>query len=758
MHFFIKKLVFLPTSLSAVVVALLVNLFLPKSVLADSSYQESPDKVNVSELINDLEPSCYKSPPQINVSDLINHLEPSCQESPAQANVSDLINNLSNISERSFSPPVLTRIGESREIFEQGIQQYQNGQYSDSEHSLRLSLDKLNGDNTNRFQAPQIRRQAYSIASTTINEPLDETYTRIMNSLDRGDDPMKVVSEYIESFLEQLNTTSTHINNTASSSQNTQTEGSHNYQVDKIEDAHHLEIKILRFLQRALIAQNQQGKTEEALKVAQLTHNLELLRVVPAVAYALNNEVLQGENFNEVLQGKKFVDTRLPKLLEPKLLGIGDIKRISQKQDATLIYYSVVSEQEIFVWIIQPTGKVDFRKIELNSTNTSLELIIKRALQVAASYVKRGQEGKALIQAVRQLKLRTVAKGSEQHISDNDLITDADKQKQVLQQLYQIIITPIKEFLPTNPEAHVVFIPQDTLLLAPFPALEDAAGQYLIEQHTIRIALNLQALTQANSTLERFPKGEKILIVGNPANPQTPSLPGAEQEAQSLALMSGSFPFIGDQATSGTILQRLSDVNVIHLATHGILDVPSPSRDVILIQSTTKDVADMTRIQGQSKPDVANNRFWYSLWYSKDSNQAWHIIRTNGSLPGAVALSDRLLTSQEIINLKLNAKLVVLSACNTAQGVPDNSTILGLPLSLGLAGVPNVVVSLWSVPDDSTQMLMYEFYSEMRRQDLEAGKIDIARALRKAMLKVKNTPEYRDPIHWAGFLLMNVSQ
>ncbi len=253
-----------------------------------------------------------------------------------------------------------------------------------------------------------------------------------------------------------------------------------------------------------------------------------------------------------------------------------------------LVYYSVVSEQEIFVWIIQPTGKVDFRKRELNFTNTSLEDLTKKALKVAASYVKRGQEDKALIQAIRQLRLRTVAKGSEQQILDDRTI-DADKQKQILQQLYQILITPIKEFLPTNPEAHVVFISQDALLLAPFPALEDTTGQYLIEQHTIRVALNLQALTQVNSTLDRFPRGEKILIVGNPANPQTPSLPGAEQEAQSLALMSASSPLIGSQATFNKVLQKSSDANVIHLATHGILDVASSPIDVILIQSTTKD-------------------------------------------------------------------------------------------------------------------------------------------------------------------------
>ena len=320
-----------------------------------------------------------------------------------------------------------------------------------------------------------------------------------------------------------------------------------------------------------------------------------------------------------------------------------------------------------------------------------------------------------------------------------------------------MLINPIKEFLPTDPEEHVVFIPQDALLLVPFAALKDATGEHLIEQHTIRIASNLQAIEQNNSTLADFPRNKEIIIVGNPTNSQAADLPGAEQEARSLARLSDSSPFIGIQATSITILPRLPDANVIHLATHGILDEASSPIDIILVQNGSS----IARIEGRSRPDITNSRVWYSLWPNENTGEVSHIIRTNGSLPGAIALSDRFLTSQDFLNSNSNlneADLVVLSACNTAQGQIGESNVLGLPFSLGVAGVPNVVVSLWSVPDVSTQKLMYNFYFEMYRQDAEGGEIDIAKALRQAMLKVKNIEEYRDPIHWAGFLLMHVSQ
>lgn len=60
--------------------------------------------------------------------------------------------------------------------------------------------------------------------------------------------------------------------------------------------------------------------------------------------------------------------------------------------------------------------------------------------------------------------------------------------------LHQFLIDPIADLLPSNSEENVIFIPQGSLFLVPFPALQDKDGKYLIEKHTIRTAPSIQVL------------------------------------------------------------------------------------------------------------------------------------------------------------------------------------------------------------------------------------------------------------------------
>ena len=110
------------------------------------------------------------------------------------------------------------------------------------------------------------------------------------------------------------------------------------------------------------------------------------------------------------------------------------------------------------------------------------------------------------------------------------------------------------------------------------------------------------------------------------------------------------------------------------------------------------------------------------------------------------AVNEGLLKSTEIIDMKLNADLVVLSACDTGRGEIKSDGVIGLSRSLITAGASSVIVSLWKIPDDSTSQLMSEFY----RQWEKTG--DKAASLRKAMLiTMKTNPK---PIDWAAFTLI----
>ena len=181
-----------------------------------------------------------------------------------------------------------------------------------------------------------------------------------------------------------------------------------------------------------------------------------------------------------------------------------------------------------------------------------------------------------------------------------------------------------------------------------------------------------------------------------------PSLPGSETEAKTIAQLLNAKAILGNDATKITILPLLPKAKIIHLATHGLLD----------------------DFQGVG-------------------------------IPGALALApsgndNGLLTASEILDLKLTAELVVLSACDTGQGKLTSDGVIGLSRSLITAGVPSVIVSLWSVPDAPTSILMTEFYQNWQKTS------DKAQALRQAMLTtMKNYPE---PKNWAAFTLIGEAE
>jgi CHAT domain-containing protein len=189
--------------------------------------------------------------------------------------------------------------------------------------------------------------------------------------------------------------------------------------------------------------------------------------------------------------------------------------------------------------------------------------------------------------------------------------------------------------------------------------------------------------------------------VGNPPE-QLPSLPGAETEANAIAQLFNTKAILGKNATKAAFKELIPQAKIIHLATHGLLDD-----------------------------------------YKKFG------------IPGAVALApsgddDGLLTSGEILDLKLNAELVVLSACDTGRGRIAGDGVIGLSRSLITAGTPSVLVSLWSVPDSPTASLMTEFYRQIQQ------KPDKAQALRQAMLTTKKA--YPNPKDWAAFTLIGEAE
>jgi CHAT domain-containing protein len=428
------------------------------------------------------------------------------------------------------------------------------------------------------------------------------------------------------------------------------------------------QISIYNQLQKNLINQN---KPEAALEISERSHN--------------------GE-FWELLTSHKSKQIAIS-------LSSEQIKQVAKQQNATIVQYSIINdefviagqkqtqESELLIWVIKPTGEIALRQVNLKSLwqkeNISLSDL------VAGSRGRMGTQHRNN----KEIKVSPI----EEDISKKDL-----------QKLHEILIQPISDLLPNQPDKHIIFIPQGDLFFLPFAALQDTKGQYLIEKHTIATAPSIQVLDllyqrkQQNQGLVK-----DVLIVGNPIMPSKPlqpgenppetfNLPGAEQEAKQIAGIFKTQALTGKAATETAIVQRMPQAKIIHLAVNNITNKEGEFSDVLALGTSEQD-------------------------------NGW-------------------LTSEEIINLNLKAELVVLSGGDTAIGKVTNDGVIGLSRSFFTAGATSVIGSLWSVSDRETAFLMTEFYQELSKNP------DQAAALRQAMLITMK--KYPNPMSWAGFILI----
>ena len=113
---------------------------------------------------------------------------------------------------------------------------------------------------------------------------------------------------------------------------------------------------------------------------------------------------------------------------------------------------------------------------------------------------------------------------------------------------------------------------------------------------------------------------------------------------------------------------------------------------------------------------------------------------------------DGYLSASEIARLKLNADWVLLSACNTAaaDGTPGAEGFSGLAKAFFYAGARSLLVSHWSVESEATVLLTTAMLKEYEANPAQ-GK---AKAHRKAMLALMDTPGYAHPLYWAPFVVV----
>ncbi len=179
------------------------------------------------------------------------------------------------------------------------------------------------------------------------------------------------------------------------------------------------------------------------------------------------------------------------------------------------------------------------------------------------------------------------------------------------------------------------------------------------------------------------------------------------QEARAILALSTEGEYLRaldfDASKDSVLRGALADYNIVHFATHGILNNKYPELSGIVLS----------------------------------------LFDRNGRA------RDGFLRAHEIYNLELSADLVVLSACGTALGkVVRGEGLLSLTRGFMYAGAARVMVSLWNVNDQSTAELMTRFYQGTFERSLPP-----ATSLREAQISMLANDRNAAPYYWAGFVI-----
>jgi CHAT domain-containing protein/Tfp pilus assembly protein PilF len=280
--------------------------------------------------------------------------------------------------------------------------------------------------------------------------------------------------------------------------------------------------------------------------------------------------------------------------------------------------------------------------------------------------------------------------------------------------LYKLLMPKISsniKDLIILPTGRLSIIPFETLLTSNVKAsLSYKELPYLLKDYNIHYEFSAGLMLQKSK--HKQTKGTPSIFLCAPVNfPEKDNLnelPGTASEVNEISNL-----FAGENIEKALYLKQeaneklvksgaLKDFGLVHFATHGIVDEKNPELSRIYLQDAE----------------------------AEDGN----------------------LFAGEIYNLQLDANLVTLSACQTGLGkISKGEGVIGLSRALTYAGAKNIIVSFWSVADQSTAMLMKTFYQNLLKNSMP---YNFSKNLRDAKLSLMDNVQYAAPYYWAPFILI----
>jgi CHAT domain-containing protein len=271
---------------------------------------------------------------------------------------------------------------------------------------------------------------------------------------------------------------------------------------------------------------------------------------------------------------------------------------------------------------------------------------------------------------VTPAQLQAMVSAFSQAVRERRELTSLNAQAR---ELYQLLIQPVAGHL--KPRSNLVIVPDGALNSLPFAALVPPNSQrYLLEEYTLTISPSANILVEllARSQANRQKTIQSVLAVSDPEFdrrlfPKLSRLPGADEEIRELHSLYRVYEALPRaQATREAFLRRAKNFDVLHLATHSLVNANEPLLSAIVLAVEKRE--------------------------------------------GAIQ-SESLLAAHEIFRLRLpRTRLVILSSCNSlVNQLTSHSGLGGLAHAFFSAGPPTVIGSLWEVNDESTASLMTAF-------------------------------------------------
>lgn len=281
--------------------------------------------------------------------------------------------------------------------------------------------------------------------------------------------------------------------------------------------------------------------------------------------------------------------------------------------------------------------------------------------------------------------------------------------------LYQLLLEPIPE---AQTREQLVVVRDGQLHLVPFDALRNSHDQYVLESQTVDYAPSATSFFLLRTADQTRHPNEGLLAVGGVpyggsnltetavtrgyADASLADLPSSGDEARAaVAALPNKLNalLVGSKATEAAFKESTNH-SMFHLAVHAIVNEARPDRAALVL------------------------------------------------LSDPVSGEDGFLQTSEVVQLPLNADLVVLSACDTAVGpIQGEEGIETLSRAFLLAGARTVISTLWSIDDNSTLFLMKSFYAQLARKRSAPYALRVAK---KNMLTTFG-PTKALPYYWAGF-------